>query len=420
MSMPTMKSSCCWLSFAASAAAWLGLCCGLALAQEGALPSWFPLAPVFKLNPDQVVVEDYGSEQFDVDDARGGTRQLNLKGHHWSSPLYPSGDAWDGEDAWRRLRPQLERQGFKLVHLKQDPGRSVEATLQRGSGDQATLVEVVLLKDDAFANSVKIIEPAASTRRITLARPAEQPETVGDNADFPYLVPLAGARRVTTQHSPGPMDVGSGDAPRFVGTSTVTKMYDGPQGLSDGEFVDTYAGALQAAGWQVVQRSGAGQGGSLTAHFTSPTRDVWARLYRESVQRWDIEVADVGAGLRSDLGAGCKAVLYGVNFDVDKATLRPDAEPPLRQALLALKSGGPAQVEIGGHTDNTGTADHNRTLSQARADAVRAWLIGHGIPPGRLSARGYGDSQPVKPNTDERGRALNRRVELRDPACMKP
>jgi outer membrane protein OmpA-like peptidoglycan-associated protein len=216
------------------------------------------------------------------------------------------------------------------------------------------------------------------------------------------------------------MDVGGGDAPRFVGTSSVTKMYEGPSGLSDGEFVDTYASALQATGWQLVQRSGPAQGGSLIAHFTGPTRDIWARLYRESAQRWDIEVADVGAGLRSALGTGCKAALYGVNFDVDKATLRPDADPPLQQALLALKSGGPSQVEIGGHTDNTGTSNHNRTLSQARADTVRAWLVAHGISAGRLSARGYGDSQPIQPNTDATGRALNRRVELRDPACSKP
>jgi outer membrane protein OmpA-like peptidoglycan-associated protein len=51
---------------------------------------------------------------------------------------------------------------------------------------------------------------------------------------------------------------------------------------------------------------------------------------------------------------------------------------------------------------------------------VRAWLVAHGIPAARLSAQGYGDTQPVKPNTDEIGRALNRRVELRDPSCTAP
>lgn len=406
-------------SFLLAAALAAGL--RLACAADAGLPAWFPLAPLFRIDPNQLEAEDFGDERFDVSDGRGGHRELVAKGRHWHADLYPAGDAWDGEEAWKRLRPQLERQGFRIAYLRQEPGRAVDATLQRGSGDQATFVEVTLTKEDANGNSVRIIEPAASTRRLVLAPPAAQPENVPDQADLPYLAPLPGAHRLSTVHDDAPLDVGGGAAPQLVGSATVTRLYEGPQGLSDLEFAGTYADALQAAGWKVLQRStAAGGAGTVVAHFASPTRDVWVRLYRESPTRWDAQVADVGAGLRAAFGKGCKAVLYGVNFDLDKASLRPDAEPPLQQALLLLKAGGPRTVEIGGHTDNTGSAAHNRALSQARAESVRAWLVAHGIPAARLSAQGYGDTQPVKPNTDEIGRALNRRVELRDPSCTAP
>ena len=69
-------------------------------------------------------------------------------------------------------------------------------------------------------------------------------------------------------------------------------------------------------------------------------------------------------------------------------------------------------VEIQGHTDNRGSPDINRALSQARAEAVRTWLIGAGVDSGRLTAKGYGDERPLVLNLTERTRARNRRVQL--------
>ncbi len=113
----------------------------------------------------------------------------------------------------------------------------------------------------------------------------------------------------------------------------------------------------------------------------------------------------------------CAIVIYGVNFDFDKAALRPDSEPMLQQ-VLALFTRNPAfSAEVGGHTDNVGTADYNARLSDARAAAVKAWLIGHGVVPARVSSRGYGDSRPLVPNTTDENRFKNRRVELRTAAC---
>ncbi|MEO0232818.1 MAG: OmpA family protein, partial [candidate division WOR-3 bacterium] len=66
-----------------------------------------------------------------------------------------------------------------------------------------------------------------------------------------------------------------------------------------------------------------------------------------------------------------------------------------------------------GHTDSIGSDSYNMSLSQARAEAVRSYLITrHGIDPARLIARGYGETMPIAPNTSREGRAQNRRVEF--------
>jgi outer membrane protein OmpA-like peptidoglycan-associated protein len=70
------------------------------------------------------------------------------------------------------------------------------------------------------------------------------------------------------------------------------------------------------------------------------------------------------------------------------------------------------QVEIQGHTDNTGGRELNQRLSDSRANAVRDWLIKAGINAGRLTAKGYGQDKPLAPNVTEANRARNRRVQF--------
>lgn len=107
-----------------------------------------------------------------------------------------------------------------------------------------------------------------------------------------------------------------------------------------------------------------------------------------------------------------KLTLDGVNFDNDKATLRPDAAAILDQAAATLKEWGNVKVEVAGHTDSRSADDYNLKLSQRRAEAVRTYLVGKGVSADRLSAMGYGEANPVADNETEEGRFKNRRVEL--------
>jgi outer membrane protein OmpA-like peptidoglycan-associated protein len=106
--------------------------------------------------------------------------------------------------------------------------------------------------------------------------------------------------------------------------------------------------------------------------------------------------------------------LYGIYFDTDKADIKPESAKTLDEIANLLKIDRSLRLEISGHTDNTGTADHNMNLSQSRARSVVDALVkNYNIDAGRLDAKGYGDSKPVAPNDTEDGRAKNRRVELR-------
>jgi outer membrane protein OmpA-like peptidoglycan-associated protein len=113
----------------------------------------------------------------------------------------------------------------------------------------------------------------------------------------------------------------------------------------------------------------------------------------------------------------CKLEIYGVNFDFDKATLKPDSEPVLAQVLGIFKADPKYSGEISGHTDNVGKKDYNIKLSGERAASVKAWLVAHGVDAGRLRTAGYGDTQPLVPNTTAENRAKNRRVELKRDHC---
>ena len=184
----------------------------------------------------------------------------------------------------------------------------------------------------------------------------------------------------------------------------VTVQLSGPRSISivtdpNGGFVrqdlppGTYTARVEADAYFIATSSfDIGARGTAT-----PTVTVVARPRRSLVQLRDRELV----------------IRRQVNFATDSADILPDSAGLLAEvADVLMRHPELAAVEIQGHTDNRGGAEHNLDLSQRRADAVREWLSSHGVSASRLTAQGYGDTRPIGPNITAGGRARNRRSQF--------
>jgi outer membrane protein OmpA-like peptidoglycan-associated protein len=108
-------------------------------------------------------------------------------------------------------------------------------------------------------------------------------------------------------------------------------------------------------------------------------------------------------------------VLEGVNFAFDESALTPESHEILDRVARALLEPQWVNVrfEVAGHTSSVATAEYNMALSERRAEAVRAYLVSRGVANSRMTARGYGETQPIFPDNSEGDAWQNRRVELR-------
>ena len=105
-------------------------------------------------------------------------------------------------------------------------------------------------------------------------------------------------------------------------------------------------------------------------------------------------------------------MLQGINFAFNKYSIAAKEQAVLDQAVATLKEWGNGKVLVAGYTDNVGTKSYNLRLSKLRAEAVKKYLVAHGIPAVRLETKGYGMADPIASNKTPEGRYQNRRVEL--------
>ena len=107
-----------------------------------------------------------------------------------------------------------------------------------------------------------------------------------------------------------------------------------------------------------------------------------------------------------------KIITYGITFDIGKATIKPESMTEINRIFDLMNQNADLKFEVQGHTDNTGNAASNQTLSEKRAQAIVAKLVEMGIKADRLTAVGKGQNSPIADNSTDEGRAKNRRVEF--------
>jgi outer membrane protein OmpA-like peptidoglycan-associated protein len=161
--------------------------------------------------------------------------------------------------------------------------------------------------------------------------------------------------------------------------------------------------------------------------------EAGSKIFRDTSQRADLIVVDAiqlgnspgpGEGVAALISTGttiraCQdafnRTMQGrmIQFASDEARISPASATLLDALSGAAELCAPYAIEIGGHTDFAGSDDNNLELSQKRADAVRQYLINKGIDGRRMTARGFGESQPLDPAESQVARAKNRRTEFK-------
>lgn len=380
------------------------------------LPANVPLPANLVLYPGTLV-----RHAFDEAEVRDGAKTSKKRGHFLTTSLQrqPEGSHQPADVAWKTWLPLLTAQGWT-------PRATNESTFTLSRSDKGVETWLTVQLAEFQDPRVTLLEVSGAPTKLDLPAPAAKPDPVADTADWPFLKAFPGAVLDSTGLKDEPLDVTVGGVdkePHLVGQGYRLKTYTPPATLSKLETELSYRDALTRAGWTVLPLpAGVAEGeGVVRAHFSKNGRDVWAVVGRaadDSNTGLSIAVADAATeDWAKRLTTDCRLALYGVTFDFDKATLRPESTPVLEKAAAALQANATLAFEVQGHTDDVGDEAYNQKLSSARAEAVRAWLTAHGVVAARLSARGYGKNQPIADNGSDAGRAKNRRVEL---SCRKP
>jgi outer membrane protein OmpA-like peptidoglycan-associated protein len=178
-----------------------------------------------------------------------------------------------------------------------------------------------------------------------------------------------------------------------------------PQMWVDGFNYHYYAGRKEDGGREIY----------ASVLVSQNNQDITAQLTIAELGAIENKMVDAAA-MAKGLGETGHIALYGIYFDPDKATLKPESRPTLEQIAKLLTGQPQLNVFIVGHTDNQGAYDYNLDLSRRRAEAVAAELVkSYRIAQTRLRTAGVGFLAPVGSNASDSGRALNRRVELVSP-----
>ena len=206
-----------------------------------------------------------------------------------------------------------------------------------------------------------------------------------------------------------------GAAKGYLTASGTLKLAD-PKPVPYGVIVNDALVSLPA--WHVKGRFGEGDEAVDVEWFIldDPKNPLSLRFAfgkdKLEIVRIEFPVANEAKNLESALAEQKRAVLYGIYFDFNSATIKPQSEAVLKTIVDVMKKDPDWVLVVEGHTDNIGGDVKNQDLSSRRAAAVKAALVERGVSAARLNTTGYGASVPRETNATLAGRARNRRVEL--------
>jgi outer membrane protein OmpA-like peptidoglycan-associated protein len=360
--------------------------------------------PDFRL--DATTLRPYDTVEMERLAANGDTEPFNVSGR-FCTAVY---QLRDGKDTPSNLeiqsnyKLQLERLGAKIAS---SGGRNTYAVLNK-DGSETWLR--VYSSESTIETTVLAVAPPA----LTILPPGP-----GDYRLVGHLPNFTASKPVTRNFDSMTFEIDDADGPKSVTAEGKTfvvnyQLKEGLPELSNPELRFNYAEALRRKGAEILHDGGR----DVVGRLLDNGQVVWLRA---AVSGASVELSTLEekpfvpsikpAEIQAALQKAGRVALY-VNFDFDKATLRPDAAPVVQQVLDLLKADPSLRLGIEGHTDAMGAADHNRTLSADRAKSFVAALVAAGIAPNRLVPSGFGPDKPITTNDTSEGRAKNRRVEL--------
>jgi len=386
--------------------------------------------PPFVTLPPETIVPPGGKDAQSRHEAWGEVEYSKpvgiQRGEHWrANILYPVASTGvakpKGTDVFAKIGPALQAGGWTVV-LSNPQSNPFSALLHYQKDKEAWVFIQIFGASDI---RLDLIIKGAQPMQFELPKPAAVAPVVNPKTgDFPELPPLPGSKYESgAMRTPMKMNIPSPTGKRedtIVAKAAIFKSYTKPD-LSTVQFSTVYIAAMKAVGWTIVESS---QGlrqtdATITAHYGKDGRNAWAYLHHTGGGYEIFEGEDPADDLSKEFAKSCHVALYGVLFDFDKATLRPESDAVLTRAVALIESTKGAAIEVQGHTDGVGNDAYNQKLSEARAASVVTWLTAHKIPAAQLKSKGYGKTKPVADNNSDEGRAKNRRVEISRADCAK-